>query len=397
MNDDIAGLRVALVFDDSIDRWGGVTQYVTTLGRRLSVDGAHVTYLVGSSSIDALDGNPVRSLAHNVPVRFNGGAGSMPALSRRDRVREVLAAGAFDVVHVQVPYSPLMAGRVIGQLPERTALVGTFHVNSERFASRAGSRVLATACRRSLARFDAMTAVSPTARRFAAEWFDVVDARIVPNMVEVERFRATPRLAAPSAPCPHVVFVGNLVGRKDVPTLVDAFARLRRRHSRAHLTIAGEGPLRSRLVRQAANRGIREHVTFAGGISETAKAELLAHADVACFPSSYGESFGIVLLEAGAAGCVTVAAANRAYADVLASTPEALYVPGDPQGLASTIERMLSDAQLRGRTRAAQRLIAERHDARRVVGEIAAVYRDALGRRRPSAQKQEQDAIRPAA
>jgi phosphatidyl-myo-inositol alpha-mannosyltransferase len=392
---DVASLRVALVFDDTLDRHGGVPQHVITLGRELSARGAHVSYLVGASSIDQLGDGVVHSLARNVPVRFNGSSGTIPALCRRSRLRKVVAEGVFDVVHVQVPFSPLMAGRVIAELPGQTALIGTFHINSELLPSRIGSRLLAAWSRQSLERFDGMMAVSAVAQQFAARYFALARSIVVPNMVDVSAFSHLAACAPPAPGDPRLAFVGNLVPRKGVLTLIEAFDMLRATYPQSYLTIAGDGRMRPRLIREIAWRGLQERVNLAETVSEAEKAQLLGQADVACFPSLHGESFGIVLLEAAASGCVVVAAANAAYKEVLAATPRATHRPGDAADLARVLDRLLSDPVFRERTRRAQRPIARHHDVARVTDQVTEIYWRALCARRPEFNAR--DAVRIAA
>jgi phosphatidylinositol alpha-mannosyltransferase len=376
-------LSVALLYDDSLDRHGGVQQYVTMLAWGLARHGHTVTHLVGASRITQLREANVNSLARNVPVRFNGSSGTMPLLSRRPQIERALAAGRFDVAHVQVPYSPFMAERVIRLLDDRTALVGTFHVSSERALPRIGARLLAAATRPSLRRFDAMMSVSVTAQRHAARCFGLHHTRIVPNMIDLAAIQAMASADAPTlAGDPRIVFVGNLVPRKGVATLLAAMPAIVAAHPAARLAVAGDGPLRPALERLARRHRLEHHVRFHGIVSESEKAALLAGADVACFPSLYGESFGIVILEAIAAGAhIVVAAANAGYAETLAGTPQALFGPGDSADLARTILRFREDEGLRQRVRARQRQILDRHDLLNVTARVLGVYRDAIAPR----------------
>lgn len=377
-------LSVAFVYDDSLDRHGGIPQYLATLGRGLVSRGHRVSYLVGSSSIDRLGTGEVHSLARNVDVRFNGSCGTMPLLSRRRDIDKALSGRAFDVVHVQVPYSPFLAARVIHRLDPAVAVVGTFHVNSELALPRAGARLLATMTRRSLRRFDEMMCVSEVAAGFARRWFGLTDTRLVPNMVDGGALRSMATMRHPwSSTEPHVVFVGNLVPRKGVETLLEAMPAIVAAHADARLTIAGAGPLRAHLERLVRNRDLETYVRFAGSISEAEKATLLGSADIACFPSRYGESFGIVLLEAIAAGAnVVVAGRNAAYAEVLRETPTALANPDDADDLARTMLRFLAEPDLRHHVAARQRRVAARHDLEIVVDRVLGVYSAALRRRR---------------
>lgn len=370
-------LRVALVYDDSLDKFGGIPQYIGVLSRALSRAGHEVTLLVGETSSRQLWGCQVHSLAHNVRVRFNGNVLSMPVVPRVRAIRAVMQQHGFDVVHVQVPYSPLMAGQLIGQLPPSTALVGTFHVASERALPRLGARLLSVSTSRSRRRFDEMICVSHHAAAFARDTFGLQRFAVVPNMVELDG----PRVDSIPLARPTVLCLGALVPRKGQLALVDAFASVVRELPEAQLILAGDGPQRSRLERRIVNRALGAQIRLLGAVSPIEKAQLLRSAHVACFPSRYGESFGIVLLEAMAAhGPAVLAGRNGGYSEVLRATPEALVDP-KPQPLARALIALLVDDRRRRRLAAAQHAIVPRFEADAVAAEILAVYRSALARR----------------
>jgi phosphatidylinositol alpha-mannosyltransferase len=371
-------LRIGLLYDDSVDRPGGIAQYVASLAGSLRNRGHHVAVLAGASKARELEGCVVHSLARNVPVRFNGSAHTMPAAASGRRIREILRRESFDVVHVQVPYSPLLAGRVIASLPSRVALVGTFHVASERALARMGARLLSAVTHRSLARFDRIVSVSACAAEFAAATYRYGPTQIVPNMIEpwVNQEPVRPR----NVGSPVIVFLGALVPRKRPDRLIDAFAELRDRRPSARLEIAGDGPLRRSLMRRAQRLGLADAVCFHGQVSNVDKRRLLGSADIACFPSSFGESFGIVLLEAIAAGAGVVLAGDAAgYRELFADTPDAICCT-QPRELASRLD-CLSDPERREHLRARQLKLLSRFDSSLVTGRILDVYGEALAAR----------------
>lgn len=369
-------LRVALVYDDTLDRHGGIAQYCLTLAAGLQRRGHHVTFLVGESSPEARGEAPVHSLARNVGVRFNGNRLSVPLWSRRRRVNEVVDAGRFDILHVQVPYSPLMAGRVIASADPRTAVIGTCHVFSERRIPRAGALVLGALARPTLRRFDEFIGVSEPAAVFARALLGVSTGEIVPNMVDIEALRSGP--AARNQAGPSVVFVGSLVPRKGVAGLISAFAAVADRHPTASLTIAGSGPLRRRLERQARDLRLEARTRFLGTVSEAEKGMLLRGADVTCFPARFGESFGVVLLEAMAAdSAVVLGGANPGHRTVL-GREDVCVDADDPVGFAAKLDEVLGDAGWRQRIRDDQRRRVAAYDAERVCERLLAVYRRTL-------------------
>jgi phosphatidylinositol alpha-mannosyltransferase len=374
---------VGVVYDDTIDRPGGIGLYVTTLGAALQRRGHHVEYLLGTSSAAQVGDAPVHSLARNVRVRFNGNQLSMPAWAGARRLERALQRGAFDVLHVQMPYSPVMAGRLITRADDRCVVVGTYHVASERRLPQAGAAALRLLKLRSAPRFDAVVSVSGVASAFARRWSRIDAGQVVPNMLDVAAVRSLAAAGAHVAPA-DVVFVGRLVTRKGCAHLLDGFARLRREPDLrlTRLAIVGEGPLRGRLERQARALGLRDRVTFHGALDDGRKLALLAGATVACFPSVFGESFGVVLLEALAAGAgVVLAGENAGYAELLADR-RALVDPRDPDALAARLARLLRERELREAVARRQRGLLERFDVDVVTDQVLDVYRTALVRRR---------------
>jgi phosphatidylinositol alpha-mannosyltransferase len=374
-------LRVGLVYDDTIDRYGGIPLYVTTLGRALVRRGHWVEYLVGDSAATGVDGAAVHSLARNVRVRFNGNALSMPVWTRGKELRGVLEAGRYDILHVQVPYSPLMAGRLVTRADPRCAVVGTYHVASERAIPRTGARLLRILKFRSAPRFDEIVSVSRVAAEFAATCSGMEAGRIVPNMLDLGA--VSPELPGTRDNPADVVFVGRLVPRKGVRQLIDAIARLNGRRKRpTRVAIIGDGPLRGGLQRRVRDAGLSDRVAFLGNLDDRRKLALLSRTKIACFPSLFGESFGLVILEALAAGAdAVVAGGNPGYRELLGEAG-GLIDPVDTVAFASRLQQLLDDADRRRKLGACQRRLIARYDSDLVVETVLDVYREALRRRR---------------
>lgn len=377
------GLKVGLVYDDTIDRYGGIPLYVTTLGKALVRRGHRVEYLVGDSMLAEVGGSPVRSLARNVGVRFNGNALSMPAWSRGRDLRKVLESGRFDVLHVQVPYSPLMAGRLLTRIDPGCAVVGTHHVASARPLPRMGARLLRALKLRSAPRFDEMISVSGVAAEFAANCSRMNPGPIVPNMLDLTTVSARPRVRCEESA--DIVFVGRLVPRKGARQLIDAIALLDQGGDRpTRVAIVGDGPLRRRLENRVDRAGLADRVAFLGGLGEQQKIALLSQAKIACFPSLYGESFGLVILEALAAGAdAVVAGSNPGYRELLGDAG-GLVDPGETRAFAARLQQLLDDADARRRLGTRQRRLLDDYDSDSIVESVLDVYHEALRRRRGS-------------
>lgn len=378
-------LKVGLVFDDTLDSADGVAQYVKTLGGYLSAQGHEVRYLVGESQTKQWAGGKVYSLARNYKVRFNGNKLSIPGPASRRRIRRVLAEEKFDVLHVQTPYSPLMAARVINLAPKSTAIVGTFHIFPAGRASRSGSRLLRLALSRSLKKFDQMLAVSSASADFAGEAFKL-DPEVVPNAVDIASMKR-PETKSQAG----IVFVGRLVERKGCLYLLEAFKLLSDELPDVGLTIAGKGPQDAKLQDYVRRHGLAGKVRFTGFVSEQEKARLLSEAAIACFPSLGGEAFGIVLIEAMAAGSgVVLGGDNPGYRSVLGEQEMLLVSPRDSRAFADRLKLLLSDADLAGELHDWQTKSVGQYDVNVVGSRIVDIYRSLIANKNKNEHNESQ-------
>jgi phosphatidylinositol alpha-mannosyltransferase len=368
-------LRVGLVFDDTLDSSDGVAQYVKTLGAWLSDQGHSVRYLVGETKLKSWHGGQVYSLSKNIKVTFNGNNLSMPLPTVTRRIKRVIAEQGFDVIHVMVPYSPFMAAKVIKAVPKTTAVIGTFHIFPAGWLSALGSKLLRLMLARSLRRFDKIMSVSPAAAEFAQDAYNI-RTEIVPNTVDINKFKTT---ASTNRAAKNIVFLGRLVDRKGARYLIEAFSSLAMDNTR--LLIAGDGPERENLKALATKLGVNDKVEFLGYIDEADKPALLARADVACFPSLYGESFGIVLIEAMAAGAkVVLAGDNPGYSSVLGGQPKLLIDPKKTDLFASRLRELLTDKPQIKTLERWQRETVQQYDVNTVGKSIASIYNGQIAR-----------------
>ena len=340
-------MRIGLVLDDSLDTPDGVQQYVLILGRWLAAEGHDVHYLVGETTRTDLPG--LHSLTRNVRVRFNKNRMAIPLPVSPGAIRDLLAREQFDVLHVQVPYSPVLAGRIIRAAGPRTAVVGTFHILPHSPLVNLANRALSLVVRRSLKRFDAIISNTIATETFARQVFGA-RGPVIPLPLELDRFTGAKPFAR-YKPGKTVVFLGRLVERKGCQYLLQAVAHAVSQGiwpKDARIVICGDGHLRPKLEAYVRAKNLAMLVEFAGRISEEDKPRYLASADVVAYPSTGGESFGIVLLEAMAASPgVVLAGDNPGYASVMASRPDSLFDPHDIPALAQKLVRALADPQLR--------------------------------------------------
>lgn len=372
-------ISIGLALDTTLDSNDGVQQYVLTLGNWLAARGHEVHYLVGETKERDLAN--LYSLSRNITVKFNRNRISIPLPASRRKIKRLLALYPLDVLHVQMPYSPLLASRLIRLAPKSTALVGTFHILPYGHSARIGARLLALSERRTLARFDKVLAVSPAAQAFFGDTFRHA-SDVVPNVVETRRFA----LAKPTFKNKDhkltILFFGRLVPRKGCQTLLEAVAILAASGQKLppfQVVICGAGPLMASLIKFARENGLAEIVKFVGYVSEADKPNRYASADIAVFPASGGESFGIVLVEAMASGRAAVLAGdNPGYASVLGARPELLFPASDASDLAKKLAKYLTDASARREAASWGKARASDFDVNKVGHEIESVYHEAL-------------------
>src|SRR5438132_4037980 len=315
---------------------GGVSEHVRHLSAQLRRRGHEVTVLAPSSRVGDDHGiaGYVR-IGRSVPVRGNGSVGRL-ALSFHlvRRVRALLAESDFDVVHYHEPLVPALPITVLRF--HRGVNVGTFHAMARRNLGYYYGRPF---LKRYFKRLHQCIAVSAPARDFIARYF-AGEYRIVPNGIDSSRF-SPQHEALPAARTPGqetILFVGRLESRKGFPTLLDAYARLRRQRSDARLVVVGDGPMRWGYEAEARGREIPD-VEFCGHVSAELLPRYYASADVFCAPATGRESFGIVLVEAMACGVPVVASDIAGFGQVVGSGVNGLLLPAkqaDARGTAMT-------------------------------------------------------------
>lgn len=375
-------LKIALVLDDSLDKPDGVQQYVLTVGKWFASQGHEVHYLVGETT--RKDIPHIHSLSKNLKVRFNQNRMSMPLPVSRKTIKKLLIKEEFDIVHVQMPYSPFLAGRIIRSVSPLTAVVGTFHVAPHSAFVRFANQLLRAITPRSIARIDEIISVSDVAQDFAWETYRVESA-IIPNTLALEPFYDKLPIKK-YRDSTNIVFFGRLVERKGCHLFLRAIQRLHKTKSLPEDTkvlVCGTGPMEASLRSYVHDKHMDELVDFTGFVVEEDKPAYLAAADIAVYPSTGGESFGIVLLEGMAASRgVVLAGNNPGYASVMGERPEVLFDPLDEEQFADKIAKYLQDPERRVAIREWQQQFVRKFDVPNVADEILVVYDQALHKRR---------------
>jgi phosphatidylinositol alpha-mannosyltransferase len=342
-------VRIGIVCPYDLDSPGGVQQVAIELAAELRTGGDEVV-VVGPGrprSGDPGDGAIRVGGSLRVPANRSRAPLTLSPLSWR-RVRRALAE--VDVIHLHEPFVPFVGWVALGI---DRPMVATFHADPPRMVAGVypwlpfvGGRF----------REMALTAVSPTAARAVPDDWGPVDT--IPNAIHVDSFR----LSVPRDPM-RVCFLGRDEPRKGLDVLLEAWPTIREQAQGASLTVMG-----------ADRGGGTGGVTYLGRVSGPEKSRVLASSQVLVAPNTGGESFGIVLIEAMAAGCAVVCSDLAAFLDVVG--PNARTFPaGDASRLAREVAALLGDPESARALGEAGREASQEYDWAVVAERYRAVYR----------------------
>ena len=373
-------MRVGIACPYTWDVPGGVQSHVRDLAEHLLALGHEVSVLSPVDDPDRADLPPwVVPAGRAVPIPYNGSVarlvfGPLSLARARRWVRE----GEFDVLHVHEPTVPSVS--MLACMAATGPMVATFHTATAR--SRA-LQVFGTALQPVLEKVSGRIAVSPAARRVVVEHLGG-DAVLIPNGVDVARFDgAAPLPGRPAGPT--VVFLGRIdEGRKGLAVLLEALPELVHLVPDVRLLVAGPGDVDD--VRAAVPRSLRDRVELLGLVEPEDKPRVFASGSVYCAPNTHGESFGIVLVEAMAAGTPVVASDLEAFRRVLQGGRAGVLVPvRDPGALAGALGDLLLDEPRRRALARVARAAVERYDWQTVTAQVVAVYETVLAAVPPTA------------
>lgn len=364
--------KIALVSGYDYAVSGGVNDHIASLGAQLRAWDHDVRIVAPCSDAESVDEEGFVPMGRPVPIP-SGGSVARVSLSMwlKPRIRDLLERERFDVVHLHEPFTGLVTAFMISE--SNTLRVATFHSYKGGHFYEIGGTKLAMPYFR---RLHGLIAVSTAARSYIGGYFPG-EYEIIPNGIRVEDFSNS------VAPFPHlrdgmvnILFLGRLEKRKGLRYLLEAYSRLKWEWPNLRLIVVGGGDPDQESHRIMSERNLQD-VVFTGSVSNEDRARYYKSADIYCSPATGNESFGIVLLEAMAAGAPIVASDIEGYAGVVTHGVDGLLVPPkDGAALAAAIERLLADPTLRERLAGnASRTVDEyRWDrvARRVLDHYAA-------------------------
>jgi len=359
-------MKIALVspYDWCVE--GGVNVHIKHLAEHFRAWGHDVTIFAPASNREAAS-SEVTVMGKPWAWRVSGSVARITFAWKSPEVKEVLAKGKFDVVHLHEPLMPLLPYHFLRY--SRSATVGTFHA-----AKDGGNRFYSYTTpltRRWFRKLEGKIAVSPAAvglvSRYFAGYFN-----IIPNGIDFEHF------ATPAEPIPefadgkqNILFVGRPEKRKGLKYLLRAYLRVQQQMPNTRLIVVGAGDFTryERLMAPFPNVVFRPNVPYAD------LPRYHRSSTVFCCPNTGNESQGYVLLEALASGDAVVASNIEGFAGVMTDEQEGLLVkPKDPDAIAAAIVRLLKDPKLRAEFGARGQALAQHYTWDNVAHRVLSYY-----------------------
>ncbi len=363
-------MRIGLVCPYNIGLGGGVQECVMAAQAELKKRGYEV-YIITPRSRAARENPPKDTIlvgaGADVRSPFSTTA-QISASMNPEELERIVDEYNFDILHFHEPWVPVLSRQLLSKSKSKN--IATFHARMpDGVMTKTIEKVITPYTKSILRSFDALTAVSEPAAQYVRSLTDD-EITIIPNGIDLKKYRPM-RTKKPAQKT--ILYVGRLERRKGVNLLIDAFARLGDQECR--LLIAGNGPDREKLETQARSRNLT-NVEFLGFVAEAEKIRLLREATVFCSPAIYGESFGIVLLEAMACGTPTVAANNPGYVSVMQGRGLiSLVNPEDTEQFARRLALMLYDEDVANLWRKWAKKYVKQFDYVEVVNQYEKLYK----------------------
>lgn len=364
-------LKIALVSPYDYPYPGGVTEHIGALDEHLRALG-HDTRIIAASSAgeDELGDHVIKVSSAITPVETGGSRARVSyAPQVFQRVKKILREENFDIVHVHEPTVPMLSVAVLRH--SHAINVGTFHAYRE---SNSAYDLMRPLLLRVFNRLDGRIFVSNAARDFVTRYFPG-ESVVIPNGIDIARFSAPDLQPLPQFDDgkANILFVGRLDERKGFRHLLRAFPHIQEKFPAVRLIVVGafDQSDKTPFVRYARTHNLKD-IHFVGRVSPEELPRYYRTATIFCAPSTGSESFGIVLLEAMAAGVPIIASDIPGYRGVLEDEHAGLLIPpNDEQALARAAIELLQSPMPRAQMRERGKRVAVKYDwdiiARRVL------------------------------
>lgn len=369
-------MKIGLVCPYNIHKHGGVLEVVLALKEGLDERGHTTRIITPKPRKKEHQEAPKDVIFMGTSTDFHSPAHTTTQVSSthdNEEIDAILAQEKFDILHFHEPWVPLLSRQLLQR--SQAVNIATFHSKvPETLMTRTVIKVVNPYMKSVLKYLHELTAVSNSGAEYAAGMTSQ-PITIIPNGIDLTKYR---RKTYRENDKKMVLFVGRLERRKGVKYLMHAFQLLSQERDDVELVIAGDGPDREKLEMLADDLKLH-NVSFLGFVSEELKLELLNRADLFCSPAIFGESFGIVLLEAMATGTISVAGNNSGYHEVMQEIGGlSLVNPEDTEEFARRMDLLLREAKLRTIWEKWATGYVKQFNYPRIVDQYEELYREAL-------------------
>ncbi len=372
-------MKIGIVCPYNMFKGGGVQEVVIALQAGLRSKGYEALIITPQPREHigkTIEGVIMIGGATDMKSPFQHTTAQVAASVDTEALENMLEREKFDILHFHEPWVPILSWQILTR--SQAVNIATFHAKlPETMMSRTIERVITPYTRSVIKYLDAYSAVSEAAAGYVRSLTDA-PITFIPNGVDLKKYAMAAKAPRKKENDTKTIFyVGRLEKRKGVRYLLQAYRLLVETMPDVRLVIAGDGPERQRLEDQVASSKL-PNVEFLGFVSDKKKAELFHEADLFCSPAPFGESFGIVLLEAMAMGTVTVAGDNPGYASVLKERGKvSLINPKDAIDFARRMELLLTDQDVRKLWRNWAKDYVQQFDYQKIVEQYIELYEEA--------------------
>ena len=338
-------MRIALVSSNSFYHPGGIQNHVIGLYKYLKKKGHYVKIISPKYHGEKRLCEDAIFFGKAKRISINASLSDLSIISKEFKAEEILEKEKFDIIHFHNPGLFITTELL---LKSRSKNVITFHVLPDASFFYKGLKIFLRHLNKIkiIKKIDGIIIVSKPLRKYISKYFNC-KKKVIPNGIDLGAFASRDAFNEYKDGKINLLFLGRIEKRKGLIYLIKAFEILKKRHINLRLIIVGSGNLEKKCKKYVEKKRIKD-VVFVGNISEEDKIKYMNTCDIFCAPSIYGESFGIVLLEAMACGKPIVAFANQGYRQVLKGIQRRFLVkPKDVESLAKKIEMLMLNKKIR--------------------------------------------------
>ncbi|MCX8178890.1 MAG: glycosyltransferase family 4 protein [Candidatus Aenigmarchaeota archaeon] len=338
-------MRIALVSSNSFHSYGGIQNHVLGLYNYLKSKGHYVKIISPKFKNERPVNHDHIFVGQSTKISMNGGLTDFTILTKKDNLKQLFENEKFDIIHIHNP-NLMISLQILANSNSKNII--TFHVLPDQ-SSLYGifKRVIKGLKKIKIyKKINGVIYVSKPVKKYFARYFRF-KSQIIPNGIEIERFNSNEKIEKFNDGKINLLFLSRIEKRKGLIYLIKAFEILRKKNDKIRLIVAGTGNLEKACKKYVQKRKIPD-VEFVGSISDEDKIKYYNTCDIFCAPSIFGESFGIVLIEAMASGKPIVGFANKGYKTLLSGKAgKFLAKPKNHNSLARKINILLKNKELR--------------------------------------------------